>query len=109
MPRKNKTDRELGWLRNVWEELAAIELRHQCFCTITLNPGAQRSVFYVTLRMERKGAPEGVVDWAYTSKALYPTGDATEFLAWLWWRADRFGDEIALSDPQYAPKEKKRG
>jgi len=98
MPRKNKTDRELGWLRNVWEELAAAEMRHGAFIKVIMQPTASRGVFTVRLEIDRPDTPKGLPAFSYHSMVRYPSGDNTEFLAWLWGRADRFADEIALAD-----------
>lgn len=98
MPRKNKTDRELGWLRNVWEELAAAEMRHGAFIRVVMQPTASRGVFTVRIEMERPDTPKGLTAFSYHTMARYPNGDNTEFLAWLWGRSSRFADEIALAD-----------
>jgi hypothetical protein len=98
MPRKSKTDRELGWLRNVWEELAAVELKHGAFARVEMRPTASRSSFVVRVVAERPDTESGYPGWTYATAARYPNGDNTEFLAWLWGRCDRFADEAALSD-----------
>lgn len=98
MPRKSRTDQELGWLRNVWEELAGIELLHQGRCTIQMVPGASRSVFVVNLQFTRPAVKNGFPEFNYTTQVRYPNGDATQLLPWLWGRCQRFADEVALAD-----------
>lgn len=98
MPRKSKTDRELGWLRNLWEELAAAELRHASFARLILKPTATRGVFHVSLEIDRPDTPDGLPAFRYHTMARYPTGDNTEFLAWAWGRAARFAEEAFLAD-----------
>lgn len=98
MPRKSRTDRELGWLSSIWEEMALVETRHGAFSVVELRPTVIRSIFTVRLSAARAAVDEERPGWSYSSLVRYPTGDNTEFLAWLWGRASRFADEAALSD-----------
>lgn len=102
--RKNKLDRELGWLRNVWEELAAIELKHACRCTLLINPQASRGRFYVQLEALRETEREELTPWRAVTRISYPTSEATEFLAWLWGRAQQFAEYCDSADAELSPR-----
>lgn len=98
MPRKSRTDQELGWLRSLWEELAEAELIHGAFCRIELRPMARRGVFTVSFVMERPETEKGFPEWKGTQRHQYPNGQSTAFLSWLWGVSMRFGDYVDVTD-----------
>lgn len=98
MPRKSRTDVELGWLKALWDEAALCEQQHGCQVSITVRPMAMKATFNVTVEAVRLGTPKGLNEWSYRTMVRYPNGNDTEFLAWLWGRVHRFADEAALSD-----------
>lgn len=98
MGRKSTWAKEVGWLSNVWEELAKAELEHAAFAIVEIRPAAVRNTFTVKITMTRPETEGGLAGWSYSTMARYPTADNTEFLAWLWGRSSRFADEAALSD-----------
>lgn len=106
MTRKNRTDQELGWLRNVWEELAASELKHGSFAVVEIRATASRARFTVKFKMERPDTDAGLPAWSASTVHHYPNGDATQFLPWLWGRASAFADFCDHSDQALAPQEK---
>ena len=107
MPRKSKTDVELGWLRAVWEQAAAMEMTHATYFTITIRPAATRNMFSVVMEMKRPATKNGLGAFAYSTVLRYPNGDNTQFLPWLWGKVERFGDECALADTAVADLQKK--
>lgn len=98
MPRRSKFDQELSWLRALWEEMAAAEMVHGCYCSVVLRPTASKGVFTVSIEGVRPEVSNSIPPWQYTTMVRYPNGNATEFLSWLWGRMNRWGDEAALSD-----------
>jgi hypothetical protein len=109
MPRKNKTDQELSWLRNVWEEVAATELKHGATVDIVIRAGATRGVFTVTFLLVRPEVDKGMPGFTYRSMLRYPNGYQTQFLPWLWGRAGRFAEEVAEGDIAVARLEETAG
>jgi len=59
---------------------------------------AMKATFNISIQATRMGSPKGMGEWSYRTMVRYPNGNSTEFLAWLWGRASRFGDEAAMSD-----------
>jgi hypothetical protein len=98
MARRNKTDRELGWLRNVWEELAEAEMRHAAFAKVILQPTATRGMFTVRIEIDRPEVPNGFSAFKYHTMVRYPNSYNTEFLAWLWGRSEQFAAEAREHD-----------
>lgn len=103
MPRKSNTDRELNWLRNVWEVLAAGELTHGGFTAITIKPTAMRSRFYVKFEITRPDTPGGPPPFHAQVTNSYPNSNATQFLPWLWNMSEQFVTFIDNDDPLTAP------
>jgi hypothetical protein len=98
MPRKSKTDQELGWLRNIWEEMAATELKHGGFMKVELKPTASRARFMVRLVMTRPEGEGDIPGWAGSTRYDYPNAESTMFLPWLWGRANAFAEFCDVSD-----------
>lgn len=109
MPRKSRTDQELGWLRSAWEELAEGELTHGAFCHIELRPMARRGVFKVVFVMERPETEHGLPAWKGSVAHQYPNGNNTAFLGWLWQMCMRFTDYADVSDHALQAGQKKEG
>lgn len=104
MPRRSRADQELNWLRSVWEVLAAAELSHGAFITISIKPTAMRSRFYVKFEMTRPETPGGMPPFHGAVTNSYPSSSATQFLPWLWNMSEQFVAFIDNDDPGVKPQ-----
>lgn len=98
MPRKSRTDQELGWLRSLWEEMAQAELVHGAYFRIVVKPSATRGIFTCVFELERPETGSGPPAWKGAQALRYPNGQNTSFLCWLWGSAMRSSDYFDMAD-----------
>lgn len=96
MPRKSKTDEEIGFMRTAWEELEEQAVEYRFKTDLYITPTISRGVWHVTItgesmELDGKGHPV----WRERVQYRWPNGFATTFAGELWAKLHKFTEQCA--------------
>lgn len=109
MPRKKTLDKELEFLRSMWEVINTLERESDRAVTLIVTPTVQKGVFYFSLEARHKQPPAGEVSSRSAVGMRFPSASSTSLAGFLFWQAIRLESLIGDEELAAAQLENKGG
>lgn len=98
MPRRSRTDQELGFLRLAWDEVEDMERQHGCAVVVTLSATTQKGVFVGRASAMRLDDTSDGTPRTDVIQQRFPTGTHQSLGGWLWDLLRRLNDLVDASE-----------
>jgi len=95
MPRKSKTDQEIGYLRAMWEELDDIEREYGRVLIVSVIKTNQKGVFNFRISATSADDTASEVPRTDTIQQRFPEARTTTLAGFWWSLAQRLNDQVA--------------
>lgn len=109
MPRKKTLDKELEFMRSMWDVINTLERESNRAVTLHVTPTVQKGVFYFRLEAWHKVPPGGEAIGPSAVGMRFPSASSTSLAGFLFWQALRLESVIGDEELAAAQLENKGG
>lgn len=95
MPRPSKTDLELGYVRDFWQEVIDIEREHKSVVTLRITPANSRGVLVFRLEAYAVNEIEDDSPRKDSIQRGWPSASNTSLAGFMWSLARRLNDQMS--------------